>query len=226
MALSKSALGWVRRFTLGSVFGGVAAIGALSSCVEAESRFYVKCVGECGCASAGQVVSGTFNLAACGVDENNDPVGFCGYSTLVVVESGIRSSLETEANNNRVETSEIILYAVDVAIESSSADLDGLSAEGLTVNGSIEPEGSLCIDTAFLTNAQANIPVDGAVETLISLKFYGRTTGGLEVETPVQYLPLTVYNDPDDCTCDEPGDDEVAGSNGVPIKCASGCEDM
>lgn len=225
MALSKSALGWVRRFALGSVLGGVSAIGALSSCVEAESRFYVKCVGECSCASAGQVVSGTFNLAACGQDEEGAALGFCGYSTLVVVESGIRSSLDTEANNNKVETSEIILYAVDVTIESNSAELDGLSAEGLTINGSIEPEGSICIDTTFLTNAQANIPVDGSVDTLISLKFYGRTTGGLEVETPVQYLPLVIYNDPEDCTCDDPSEDEVAGSNGIPIRCSTGCDD-
>lgn len=225
MALSKSALGWARRFTLASLFGGLTAVGALSACVEAEARFFVKCVGECACAPNEQAITGSFNLAACGVDEDNLPLGFCGYSTVVTLESGIRSSLETEANNNRVETSEIILYAVDVSIESNSSDVDSLSAEGITVNGSIPPDGTLCIATTFLSDASADVAEDQSVDALISLKFYGRTTGGLEVETPYQYLPLRIYNDPTECSCDDAPEGETPGSNGSPIRCATGCED-
>jgi len=198
----------------------VAAGGALSvgGCIEAEARFFVECATgpvECTASCDSPPAQGSFNAAACGVTQDGAATGVCGYEIAFVIENGMVSSLDFEANNNRAETSEIIIYAYDLRIDG----VDTPAVEGATILVAVEPEGKVCVPLTIISGS-VDVGATGVVNTIAAVKFYGRTTGGLEVETPEQYVSIAIYNDPLDCSCE---DASVAGQNpgsdGAPIRC-------
>lgn len=212
-------LRWTRGFAAIATLGIALGVGT-SSCAEAEGRFFIRCISDAeGCSCETQVAEGSFNAAACGLTEAGDPMGTCGYSASFVLFNGMISSLDFEANNNKVETSEIIVHTVDLSFESNGGTLE--SQTGIPMYGLISPESETCL-TLGLLGGDADIGEGDIANVVVTVKFYGRTTGGLEVETPTQYVPFTIYNDPNDCSCGEA--EAGAGSNGVKIACATGCE--
>lgn len=211
-----------------AVFGLAAVTIFASACAEAEGRFYIQCTlpgaGDgttCGC--EGTILSeGTYNTAGCAVTDTGELAGVCGYTVSVVFKSGMLSSKDIEANLNRVETSEIHVDSIDVTFESTGPAIDDLI--GLTVFGTLPPDGNLCLPLNLLVGDPGLAPGEYA-NVVATIKGYGRTTGGLEVETPEVFIPFTIYNDPTFCTCDDAGD-TTPGLNGAPIKCLTGCESI
>lgn len=211
MALSR----WAQSLAGVSLVVGASAAFSVGGCVEAEARFFVQCATQVEtCSDCGENVSeGSFNTAACSETETGTLAGVCGYEIGFVLTSGMLSSNDFEANNNRTETSIITVYAYDIRVD--GADVAGV--EGATVLHSIPPEGTICIPLT-LVSGQSDVGTDGVVNAIAAVKFYGRTTGGLEVETPEQFFPIAIYNDALDCSCEDPGGGN-AGSDGVPIRC-------
>jgi len=187
-------LRWMRAF---GALGLLSAVGAVSfgGCVEAESRFYVgamvppddegNCPGE---------VEGIKSKRAYG--ECSD--GTCSGFACLILNNGIVSSIATESNNNQVETSAITVYRVDY----SYAWPDGSHEESLNVfltvdaGGADEPSGQGYALDLFTPAASAaiapSVPEGVRIDVVIGLIFYGRTSGGLEVETPETFIPVTV----------------------------------
>jgi len=218
MALSK----WAHRIAGLSVAGVAAAALVASSCAEAEGRFFIECIGtgtadSCGCDAA--VAGGSFNKAACDVGPDGKTLGTCGYQATFVLRNQMHSSLEIAANNNDVETSEILVYAADISFETNGGSIAG--AQGATLLDPIFPDDIGCISASLFDGGSVDVAEGEVVNAILTVKFYGRTTGGLEVETPTQYYPISVYNDPNDCECGV--SDTGKGSNGVPIECQNPC---
>jgi len=219
MALSK----WAHRIAGLSVAGVAVAALVASSCAEAEGRFFVECISKqstdtCGC-DTDVVAGGSFNKAACDVGADGKTLGTCGYQATFVLKNQMVSSLSIAANNNNVETSEIQVYAADISFETTSGSIAG--AQGATLLAPVPPDDTACISASLFDGASVDVAEGEVVNAILTVKFYGRTTGGLEVETPTQYFPIAIYNDPNDCDCGVA--DSGKGSNGVPIECKNPC---
>jgi hypothetical protein len=57
------------------------------------------------------------------------------------------------------------------------------------------------VDLDRLKEAAAGLTGTSAKEVIAAVRFYGRTTGGLEVETPEFYVPVRVYKIDELCDC-------------------------
>ena len=215
---------WTKRLVGTSGFGLAALTVLASSCAEAEARFFIECTqapdGEdCGC-DAGGLSEGSYNTAGCTATETGELAGACGYSVSVVFSSGMTASLESPANLNGVETGTIIIDSVDISFESTGPAIDSLT--GLAVFAPLTPGGSACVEIGMVVG-DIGLAAGEYANVIATVKGYGRTTGGLEVETPEVFIPFTVYNEPSFCSCDSTGDG-TPGLNGAPITCITGCE--
>lgn len=211
MALSH----WAKRLAGTSIVAlSLGTLIAASSCAEAEGRFFVECVNDtetCGCEDL-QLSRGSYNAATCAAN------GICNYGASFVLRSGMTSSLDSAANNNRVETSDITVYAYDVSYETNGPSIP--SVEGATVVGHLEPEGSLCAGISLDVVEEGTVAEGEEVEVIAAVTFYGRTSGGLEVESPEQYFSFVIVNTP--CSCDEgegEGEGGIPGWNNEPVLC-------
>lgn len=187
------------------LFGG-AMLANASGCVEAEARFYIERVctpdptstnGDPTCDPSYYVpaVDGRFSCLA------GNCIGAIdlGYANGVrtYVYNGMTSSLENQSNNNKVETSDILLteYVVEV-----SDDGGTILAWNTPSNGVIPPtdpgsdersEAAFVILTNDLMSELDGRAASGEeLSLIVGLELHGRTTGGLEVETPMTYFPL------------------------------------
>ncbi|NUP10268.1 MAG: hypothetical protein HOW73_29815 [Polyangiaceae bacterium] len=217
---------WAKRLGGTSLLALVVATLGSSSCAEAEGRFYVKCrlpfgSDECNaCDGDGvQQSEGSFNAAGCGIAEDGRPMGACGYAATLVIENQMLSSLEIEANHNQVETSNITIYAVDISFESNGGSFQ--SVEGATILANVPPGGVFC-DNLLLFSGDGGVAPGDVVNVVAGIKYYGRTTGGIEVETPEQFISFTIFNNPGDCACE--GDTGLGGIDGEPVLCETGCD--
>jgi hypothetical protein len=56
----------------------------------------------------------------------------------------------------------------------------------------------------------------GVFETVASVRVFGRTTGGMDVDTPEYFFPIRIYSQPYGCFCEVPEDSPET----------SGCPDL
>ena len=220
---------WAKGLASTSILGLLVAPLAASSCAEAEGRFYVECAlsgaaEECGCGETTGLAGGSFNRSACDFNSDGISRGVCGYSTTFVLKNNMISSLDIEANNNEVETSRITIYAYDLTIESDGGSFENV--QGGTLLSTVEPNsGSTCIGLPIFAGDPGGAGGE-PINAIATIKFYGRTTGGLEVETPEQFFSFVVYDGPTECCCEEgepactQGETaDFPGWNGTPVFC-------
>ncbi|MFO0551369.1 MAG: hypothetical protein U0271_23465 [Polyangiaceae bacterium] len=199
---------------------GVATLLATSSCAEAEGRFYILSMDSAAvlCGSTSASCDGTEFISR-GQFDKSGCAGNCQYGVVVTLHNEMTSSLESQANHNDVETSRIIISSYDISYSNGSPSLSNVAW-----NGSIEPEGFTCGGLVLLDSAA----VDAALgEVIVTVKFYGRTTGGLDVETPEYSFSVTVTDDGCNGTviCTDPNDTSAdencqQGLDGHPLTCA------
>lgn len=199
---------------------GVASLGVIvassQACVEAEGEFYVSGAapavdgGGDPCGDVSEQI--TLNVGQ--VVDLNGAVMFDQADTPVDALICVRNHLKSRTDNG-VETSNIIFYQYDVSLDSGSAtthpisgSIDADTADGSTGLG-LGTSFRVSLLTTSDTTAIAGGLSDGdGVETVATLKVYGRTTGGIDVETPDFYIPVRVYNKTVQCVC---GADANAG---------------
>jgi len=213
---------WLKGLASTSFLGLVIAPLAASSCAEAEARFYIECAAtsdSCGCdEETGQLAAGAFNRAACDVNSDGITAGVCGYQVNFVLKNNMFSSLDSQANNNQVETSRITIYAYDLTIESDGGSF--VSVQEGAMLASVTPEGGIVCVPLPLFVGDPTGGAGGQVNAIAAVRFYGRTTGGLEVETPEQFFPFVVYDAPGECCCEEDCPTESPlGWDGAPVAC-------
>ena len=204
---------WARGLAGIAFFGTI--IGGTQACIEAEGELYITNVlqvtdptttdacGEIGTAIVG--VNAGLVLDTSGTVPLFDRSQIPAYA-LLCVQNHMRSR-----SDNGVETSNVILYQYDVTLSS------GGSTRTQAVSGSVAAsdangvngfEGShTSMPTELMTgsevaDAAAGATGFGAVEVVATVKYYGRTTGGLEVETPDFFVPIRVYAIDEFCVCD------------------------
>lgn len=210
---------WLQRgFGVVSV-AGLAALLGTSACVEAEGRFYVLLVN-----SAGSVCSGSLDCSATegitrGQFDKTGCAGNCQYGVVVTLRNEMHSSLESQANHNDVETSRILVTSYDISYSNGSPGLNNVAW-----NATIDPEANTCGGLVLLDAATVDASLG---EVIATVKFYGRTTGGLDVETPEFSFSVTVTNDGCNGTvvCTDPADTGSEenckqGLDGNPLTCA------
>lgn len=189
-------LRWMRAFGALGLLSAVSAV-SFGGCVEAEARFYIEKM------VPPEVEDG---VAKCPAESEDllkradavcDASGCAGIACLVV-RNGIVSSLESSASNNKVETSDIQIYRMDLSyawsggaheetvnvmsfVDAGNSDEPGLSGYGLEV---FTPTAA----SEFISSTASGTSVD----LVIGVTLFGRTTGGLEVESPEAFVPVTV----------------------------------
>ena len=131
------------------------------------------------------------------------------YARELVCSRHQRPISEQPVNNNDVETSTVILHSYDLRYISDDADLGGADST-VQVTAPVPPEETANVFLRFLS-ADAATALGSAVEPgstsslIVGVRFYGRTTGGLEVETPETFLGVTVRKD---LVAQSPGPDQ------------------
>jgi len=191
---------------------GLSVLGVIvlssQACVEAEGNFFIR--------QAGPVAD------ACGEQssEIEVPVGpvvdlegtVIGQQNVFAVMAGVCvvNQLKSRTDNG-IESANILFYQYDVA-------LDGGGSATRPTSGGVEAAGD--DQNAGFSVSNVTLPVvlmsgdslvdlstgldDGdSVESVAAIKLYGRTTGGIDLETPDFYLPILITNSVVTCTCDD-----------------------
>jgi hypothetical protein len=178
----------------------------ISSCIEDEGMFYA--FGLAG-GDAGDNCDDQFSSAAVVqslfvADRNN----------AVVIQNGAAVCLQNKIKSNRlngVETSNIIIYEYEISFSdgSSRTQAIGGSVEADGADGSSGLDGGILVMGISLFDAdgltshveQALNSPNGQIETVAGIIVRGRTTGGLEVETPEFFFPIEIFAN-DRCFCE------------------------
>jgi hypothetical protein len=189
---AQASLRWARGL-LGLAAVGVGCSVLQMGCASNESAFFIEAIGsdstgkcECPAGESGRFLAGAF-----------DPSFGSSYSTCVALQSNLSSGKKAE-NYNRTETNQILIYAYDLVVTSSS----GSFATTIATGGALIPGGSYsmlvplipreAVDTLGLGSADEDV--------VVTVTVYGRTTGGVEVETPEMSYGVTVFGSPV-CSC-------------------------
>lgn len=198
MAASKWRFGVAGLF----LFGG-AVLASASGCVEAEARFYIERVctpgakstdGTCDDTLYVPEVGGTFQCLAGSCTGALD-VGYGGGVRTFVV-NGLEPSLQNASNNNKVETSNVLLteYIVEVSDDSGVVLAWTTPSNGVippTQDSADHSEAAFIILTNdLMTELDGRLAGGEEISLVVGIELHGRTTGGLEVETPMTYFPL------------------------------------
>jgi hypothetical protein len=197
---------------LGMSIVSLAAATLQSGCAESESAFFIEAVGndpsggcECPAAEAERLVSGSFA-----------PTVASDFVSCVSIRSNLAAVADEKSNYNRTETNDVIIYAYDLVV----------SAPGGTYTGTFQAGGVLPAgNETGLVMALPLIPQE-AVTTLglgtelvtdvnVSISLYGRTTGGVEVDTPSFSYGVSVFGVPP-CECEAAEDTCRLGSDKFP----------
>lgn len=192
------------------LFGG-AMLANASGCVEAEARFYIErvCTPDLSADNKDPTCDNKYYVPA--VDGaftclSGSCIGeiFLGYGAGVrtYVYNGMASSFDNESNNNKVETSDILLTEYIVEVSDDSGTILAWTTPSNGVIPPTDPGSDERSEAAFiiLTNDLMN-ELDGRAASgeelslIVGLELHGRTTGGLEVETPMTYFPLYLYKE-------------------------------
>ncbi len=186
----------------------IGAVAGFGACVEDEGMFYVTRLGDpdvdIACdefPDAGVAFSGIV------IDKN------IGFST-----SGVRLCLNNKLKSSRrggVETSNIIVNEVEISFSDGGgrrqAVIGLLSADTEDGTPGVSTEDSIVFE-AFTATEFANYvgqasAAGGVFETIASVRVFGRTTGGMDVDTPEYFFPVRIKGDPVQCYCDVPDTD-------------------
>ncbi|NUO52617.1 MAG: hypothetical protein HOV80_27540 [Polyangiaceae bacterium] len=191
-----------------TLIGGALGVGA---CVEDEGMIYVY-----GLAGGTDLRNCDDEFATAAVvqrfislDPASDlPVAALDLNfTTVCVQNKIKSN-----RLNGVETSNVIFseYELTFSDGSSRTQAIGVGVVADSPDGSSGFDGGTAIIGITLFDAdglstltQQAIDGGGQIETVAGLVFRGRTTGGLDVDTPEFFFPVEVFS-PVNCYCDPP----------------------
>jgi hypothetical protein len=204
---------WARGLAGIAFFGTI--VGGTQACIEAEGELYITNVlqptdpsttdacGEIGTAIVG--VNAGLVTNSIGTETVVDRSEIPAYA-LLCVQNHMRSR-----SDNGVETSNVILYQYDVTLSSgggtrtqavsgsvAASDSNGVSG----FDGSHTSMPTELMTGSEVADAAAGASGFSAVEVVATVKYYGRTTGGLEVETPDFFVPIRVYAISEPCVCD------------------------
>ena len=197
------------------------ACGALSfsaaGCVEAEGRFYVDrtCVKtaagfECEdfftssisvdyvrCSDISLSCPDSNPIFACEViEDGGEFIRICndGLTVGVVLINAMASSIENDGNFNTVETSKILVSGYDVRLDNGVAERIFIYNAAASVSPDYS-ETSISVQVLPLGDDGQEVLQEAADAGIISgfagVRFYGRTSGGIDVETPEFFLPVT-----------------------------------
>lgn len=170
-----------------------AAVGVMAGgCVEAEGRIFIETIyplnKEGICTAEPEVITDR-GYVVC--DDTHCAGGVCA-----LVRNQMTSSIENGSNNNNVETSVVVLHSYDLRYIADGIDL---SAADNTVQITVAAQPDETSQPVFITflGAEASETVaasapTGYTDLIVGVRFYGRTTGGLEVETPETFIGVTV----------------------------------
>jgi hypothetical protein len=186
------------------LFGATVGLGA---CVEDEGMFYVTKLGfpdlGRGCEDAFPDAAYAFNVV---VRDRN--VAFAENLVRLCMNNKMKSS-----RRNGVETSNIIVSEVEISFSDGGGRRQaviGLLAadaeDGST--GISKPEPSVIFE-AFTVDEFNNYVAQaasagGVFETVASVRVFGRTTGGMDVDTPEYFFPVRIFSETTDCYCEPP----------------------
>ena len=172
----------------------VGALFAFSGgCVEAEGRFYADrfcpAPNEDGTFECDDKFISGFEISAECLGESCFAAGAIGF---LRVSNAMPSSLALKQNYNDVETSTILLTGYDVRVNTGSEETE----YAYNVSGFVAPDGGETIFGVQLiplgseaADLLGTVGPDGAAGWA-GIRVYGRTTGGLDVETPETFVPL------------------------------------
>ena len=189
---AQASLRWARGL-LGVAAVGIGCTVLQMGCASNESAFFIEAIGndttgkcECPAGESARLLSGAF-----------DPSFGSSYSTCVALQSNLTSGKKAE-NYNRTETNQIQLYAYDVVVTSAS----GSFATTIATGGTLTPGGAYSMLVPLIPSEAVEALGLGAADedVVVTVTVYGRTTGGVEVETPELSYGVTVFGSPV-CTC-------------------------
>lgn len=160
------------------------SLGVVSSgCVEAEAQFYI---------TMPMKVKVSEDGVGC---ETGDDAGCAGLGISPGTQYGcflVHSGLIPRAKNdtNRPETNLIIFNQVDLELfDSSGAVVDSFSAPANGVLAPADPEsGSSIVASLPVARTEGISQIAPGTNFVVGVILKGRTTGGLDIETPEYFL--------------------------------------
>jgi len=165
------------------VMGGIAAGLASSSCVAAEGKFYISS----GAAVTFAMGGATCNMTPCGSTTMGWHVNV-DQAACFIVNSGLIPRLKVDTNH--VETNRILVHEVDIEVFGPGGAL--VDSFTRAAEGSLDPSvaNQPMPFTILRPESTTNLPFGSQAVVGIVLK--GRTTGGLDIESPEFYAPIYV----------------------------------
>jgi len=177
--------------------GSLLVLGSVSmlagGCVEAEGRIFVETIYPLNddkvCTTDPEVIMSR-GYVEC--DDTGCYGGIC-----MLVRNQMTSSLNNASNNNNVETSLVILHSYDLRYISEEADLSEADTT-IQITVPAQPEETsqpvfvTFVDGAAGETLSASLGSGESSDLIVGIRFYGRSTGGLEVETPEAFMGVTV----------------------------------
>jgi hypothetical protein len=169
------------------------SIGVMSGgCVEAEGRIFIEQIyplnDEFVCTVEPEVITDR------GYVRCDDTT--CGGGLCMKVRNQMTSSIENPSNNNNVETAIVILHSYDLRYIADGIDLSEADTTVQITVAAQPDESSQPVFVSFLSGDAASTLAasapEGLTDLIVGVRFYGRTTGGLEVETPETFVGVTV----------------------------------
>ncbi len=176
-------------------------LGALgfsaSGCVEAEGRFFVDQF--CPLNEEGDEVDCNDDTYVPGFAVPADCVGDSCFAegglVFLQVRNEMVSSLKFKQNYNNIETSTIILTGYDVRVNTGAEETE----YAYNYSGQVAPDGGkteMVVQLIPLGKEAADllgtVPDEGSAGWA-GIRVYGRTTGGIEVETPEVFVPINFF---------------------------------
>lgn len=168
---------------------------AAGGCVEAEGRLYIELftdpVPDEGCKLSTDE-STAFDIVDCSSAANCSDTSFA----CAQVQSQLTPSLENDSNNNKVETSTTILYQYELRYIANGVDMGGVTQLN-NITAKVEPLGEVTVPVVLISPEAGDILAaelpSGTSDLVVGLRFYGRTTGGLEIETPETFRDVRIF---------------------------------
>ncbi len=211
--------GLLRYFVPAALVACAALSFSAAGCVEAEGRFYVdrtciktiaglECLDEflstisvdyvrCGDFSFGCGAAADQLLACEVVKDGSKPAVFCndGLTVGVVLINAMDISLEDPGNFNNVETGKILVSGYDVRLDNGVSERTFIYNAAASVSPGGNSETSLSVQLVPLGDDGQEVLQEAADSGITAgfagVRVYGRTSGGIDVETPEFFIPVT-----------------------------------
>lgn len=169
----------------------LSALGA--GCVESEGTLLLRCVAGSTIESDPETGASTVTAAANCQDGGAGyifPADAAGQSPIFLTAFFINQMVEDQRQSTlRVPSRDVIITEYELVVSSLDGRTDPVSVPG---SGFVPSNSAEDTGTMFFVGSELTTNLSRPQTAVLEVRFFGRTTGGDDVETPWFYYPIIV----------------------------------